>query len=304
MYIYQEKDNLLHKIHPLVLISYCVVLSLFALLFSHPFYLLGLFAAVALVIKAADIFKEWLFYLKLSSALVLMILLINTLFVQLGSTVLLWGPYIPGLGKLRITLEAVLFGLNMGLRFLIIMSAFCLLTFVLHPDRALHLMGRLGNKWVLALTISTRLLPLMVSDFGRIYDVQRCRGVSFNGKSRLKRVKNFLPIFNAMVISSLERAFQLAEALQARGYGVGKRTLYSRELLRPRDYLIFLSVTLAVIAGIWLTWQGAADFTFYPRIQRVYLKEGLLAIFYSLFYIIPAILAWGWQKCRLLKLKI
>lgn len=304
MYIYQEKDNLMHKIHPLALIIYVIALSLFAFLFSHPFYLLGLFVSVALVIMAAEIFKEWLFYLKLSMGLILMVLFINTFFVQLGSTVLFWGPYIPGLGKLRITLEAILFGLNMGLRFLIIMSAFCLLTYVLHPDRALHLTGRLGNKWVLILTISTRLLPLMVSDFRRIYDVQRCRGVRFTGKGKLVKIKNFFPILNAMVISSLERSFQLAEALQARGYGGGKRTLYSREILRPRDYLIFITVALATFIGIWLVWQGATDFNFYPRIQKMQGKEGIQAFLFSLLFIFPAILAWGWHRCPILKSKI
>lgn len=304
MYIYQEKDNLLHKVHPLALIIYVVLLSLFALLFSHPLYLWWLFISVTLVIAAADILKEWVFYLKLSLGLIIMILLINAIFVQLGSTVLFWGPYIPGLGKLRITLEAILFGLNMGLRFLIIMSAFCLLTYVLHPDGALSLMGRLGNKWVLALTISTRLLPLMVSDFKRIYDVQRCRGVRFSGKSKLGKVKNFFPIITAMIISSLERSFQLAEALQARGYGIGKRSSYNRELIRPRDYLIFLSLALAFVLGIMLAWQGATDFIFYPRLQKVHFGEGLLAFVYSLLFIFPALLAWGWQKWPLLKSKI
>ena len=258
---------------------------------------------MVLVINAACIFKEWLFYLKLSCGFIFMILLINAVFVQLGSTVLFWGPSIPGLGRLRVTLEALLFGLNMGLRFLIIMSAFCLLTYVLHPDRALHLIGRLGNKWVLALTISIRLLPLMISDFGRIYEVQRCRGVSFSGKSRLSQARKFLPIFNAMLISSLERSFQLAEALQARGYGVGKRSAYSREVLRPRDYLMFLSLALAVILGLCLFWQGATDYIFYPRVQKIQLEEGVQAFFYSLLFIFPAVL-WEWKKCPLLKLKI
>lgn len=304
MYIYQEKDNLLHKIHPLSLIIYVFSISFFALAFSHPFYLFWLFVSVALVIIAADIFAEWLFYLKISCGLIIMILLINAFFVQLGSTVLFWGPYIPGIGKIRITLEAIFFGLNMGLRFLIIMSAFCLLTYVLHPDDALQLMGRLGNKWVLILTISTRLFPLMISDLVRIYDVQRCRGVSFIGKSKLRRVKNFIPIINAMIISSLERSFQLAEALQARGYGVGKRTRYSREILRPRDYMIFFSLTLAIILGTWLIWQRVPNFVFYPRLQKVELREVLKAFFYSLFFIFPAILAWGWHKCPSLRSKI
>ncbi|MGI6225558.1 MAG: energy-coupling factor transporter transmembrane component T family protein [Peptococcales bacterium] len=304
MYIYQEKDNLLHKIHPLTLIIYVFALSLFALLFSHPVYLFWLFISVGLVIIAADIYQEWVFFLKISCGLVIMILLVNTFFVQLGSTVLLWGPSIPGIGKIRITLEAILFGLNMGLRFVIIMSAFCLLTYALHPDHALKLMGRLGNKWVLALTVSTRLLPLMISDLGRIYDVQRCRGVNFVDKSKIRRVKNYLPIINAMIISSLERSFQLAEALEARGYGIGKRTYYSHQILRPRDYLIFLSLIIAIILGLWLNFRGVTDFVFYPRIRRLQIEEGLQAFLYSLFFIFPALLSWGWQKCPLLRSKI
>ena len=144
----------------------------------------------------------------------------------------------------------------------------------------------------------------MVSDFRRIYDVQRCRGVRFTGKGKLVRIKNFFPILNAMVISGLERSFQLAEALQARGYGGGKRSLYSREILRPRDYLIFITVTLAVFIGLWLVWQGATDFNFYPRIQKVQGKEGIQAFLFSLFFIFPAILAWGWHRCPILKSKI
>jgi len=304
MYIYQEKDNLLHKVHPLVLIMFVFSISFFSLAFFHPLYLFWLFISVALVIIAADIWLEWLFYLKISCGLIVMILVINAFFVQLGTTVLLWGPYIPGLGKIRITLEAIFFGLNMGLRFLIIMSAFCLLTYVLHPDRALKLMGRLGNKWVLALTISLRLFPLMVSDLSRIYDVQRCRGVSFAGRNIFVRVKNFFPIINALFLSSLERSFQLAETLQARGYGVGKRTSYTREILRPRDYMIFLSLALALIIGFFLIRQGATGYIFYPRLQVIKLREGLRAFLYSLFFIFPAILAWGWQKCPILKSKI
>ena len=137
MYLYQEKDSLLHKVHPLSLIMYVFTISIFAFVFCHPFYLFGLFISVALVVLAADIFEQWLIYLKLSLVLIMMILLINSLFVQVGSTVLL-GAYLPGIGKMRITLEAICYGLNMGLRFLIVISAFCLLTYVLHPDRGLN----------------------------------------------------------------------------------------------------------------------------------------------------------------------
>lgn len=91
MYLYQEKDSLLHKVHPLSLIMYVFTISIFAFVFCHPFYLFGLFISVALVVLAADIFEQWLIYLKLSLVLIMMILLINSLFVQVGSTVLFLG---------------------------------------------------------------------------------------------------------------------------------------------------------------------------------------------------------------------
>jgi energy-coupling factor transport system permease protein len=304
MYLYQEKDSLLHKVHPLSLIMYVFTISVFAFVFSHPFYLFGLFISVTLVVLAADIFEQWLIYLKLSLVLIMMILLINSLFVQVGSTVLFWGPYIPGIGKIRITLEAICYGLNMGLRFLIVISAFCLLTYVLHPDRGLKLIGSLGNKSVLALTITTRLFPLLVSDLQRIYDVHRCRGLTLQGKNKFAQVKGFFPIFNALILSSLERSFELAEALQARGYGVGKRTSYNQEIFRPRDYIIIVSLILSIIIGLLLAWQGYTSFTFYPRLQVTEIKEGIYAFLYSLFFICPALLDWGWQKYPILKSKI
>lgn len=303
MYIYQDKHTLLHKLHPLTLILYIVIVSVLSLIFSHPGFLLFMFIGLLSVIIAADIVKEWFGYFKISLAFIVIIIIVNSIVVQAGSTVLLWGPVIPGLGKIRITLEAIFFALTMGLRLMVIITAFCLLTYVLNPDRGLQMLGAAGKHTALVLTLTVRLFPLLVSDFRRIYDVQRTRGVKFNGRLK-ENIRNFFPVINAVLLSSLERSFQLAEALHSRGFGAGKRTHLQTDFFRPRDIIIISVTMVLVVTGIFLFMEGHASFVFYPRLQPIQSQDMMLAAGYGILISVPAVLHWGWTKFRLFQSKM
>lgn len=304
MLAYREKNNLIHKLHPITSVAYIAVILLLSLIFSHPVYLLGLLLAVGTVIVASGNLREWKPYLLVSLGMIMVIMFVNAVVVQAGSTVLLYGPRVPVLGKIKITMEAICFGAGMGARLLVIISAFCFYTYTIHPDKVLKLCSRFGSKSVLAITLSTRLFPLMIRDVRRITEVQRCRGLNLDRGSRWQRVKNRLPIINVLLLSSLERSIQLAESMQARGYGSGKRTYYSRDLWRPRDYLILYAVTFSLITGIWAALNGWSGYNYYPRLERLNLAELKPAIFVALFLTVPAVLSWGWEKWPLLKSKI
>ncbi|SFR01210.1 energy-coupling factor transporter transmembrane component T family protein [Desulfoscipio geothermicus] len=304
MLAYREKDNLIHKLHPLAAVAYISIIIILSLIFSHPVYLLGLLLAVGTVIIASGNFREWTPYLLISLGMITVIMLVNAVFVQAGSTVLFYGPRVPVLGKIRITLEAICFGIGMGIRLLVIVSAFCFYTYAVHPDKALKLFSKFGNKSVLAVTLSTRLFPLMIRDVRRITEVQRCRGVKLDTGSRWQRVKNRLPVINVLLLSSLERSLQLAESMQARGYGSGKRTCYTRDLWRPRDCLIFSAAVLSLLTGIWAVWQGWAGYTYYPRLESLQLNDLKMAAVIVLALTVPTVLSWGWKKWPLLKSKI
>ncbi|MBF7082466.1 energy-coupling factor transporter transmembrane protein EcfT [Desulfallas sp. Bu1-1] len=304
MLAYREKENLIHKLHPLAAVAYITVIILLALLFSHPVYLLGLLLAVGTVIIASGNYREWKPYLLISLGLITVIMLVNAVFVQAGSTVLFNGPRVPVLGKIRITLEAICYGIGMGIRLLVITSVFCFYTYAVHPDKVLKLFSRFGNKSVLAVTLSTRLFPLMIRDVRRITEVQRCRGVKLDTGSRWQRVKNRLPVINVLLLSSLERSWQMAESMQARGYGSGKRTCYTRDLLRPGDYLILFAAVLSLITGIWAARQGWSAYTYYPRLESFKLGELKMAMIIMLALTVPAMLGWGWKKWPLLKSRI
>jgi len=304
MLVYREKDNLIHKLHPFTIMAFIGVVFILSLVFSHPVYLLGLLAAVGAVIIAAGNFKEWKVYLKFSIAMIIIIMIINAIFVHAGETILLSGPRVPVFGRINITMEALAFGAGMGVRLLVIISAFCLYTYAVHPDKILKLLSNWGNKSVLVITLSTRLFPLMIKDYFRITEVQRCRGVKFDTGSRWERGKNLLPVVSVLLISSLERSLQLAESMHVKGYGGGKRTIYSREFWRPRDYLILTAVIISLLSGIWAAINGWSSYNYYPKLPEIQLYEVKMASIVVLLLIVPAILNWGWKKWPILKSKI
>jgi energy-coupling factor transport system permease protein len=304
MLVYREKDNLIHKLHPFTIVFFIAVIFILSLVFSHPVYLLGLFIGVSAVIIASGNFSEWKIYLKMSVFFMLMIMFINTIVVQTGDTVLLTGPRVPVFGRINVTLEALAFGAGMGLRLLVIISVFCLYTYAVHPDKVLKMFSRLGNKSVLLVALSTRLFPLMVSDYKRITEVQKCRGVKFDTGKRLERVKNFMPVISILLLSSLERSMQIAESMNARGFGTGKRSSYSRNFWRPRDIIIIAALSINLLFGILAAVKGWSAYNYYPKLTYFKISELYIVVIVVLTLIVPAVLNWGWKKWPLWKSKI
>ncbi|MEW5953213.1 MAG: energy-coupling factor transporter transmembrane component T [Bacillota bacterium] len=288
----------------MTLLVYVAGVVLLSLVFSHPFYLLGLLLAVVGIIIASGNFNGLKLYLLLGAGMVGVIVLVNALFVQAGTTVLFYGAPLPFPGKIRITLEALCFGLGMGARLLVILGAFCFYTTTVHPDKVLMMCSRFGNKSVLAATLSTRLFPLMIRDAQRITGVMRCRGVKMDTGGLTQRVKNRLPVINVMLLSSLERSLQFAESMQARGYGSGERTFFSREMLRPRDYIILSTTVLVLAAGLYAALQGWASYQYYPRLGSIAPDDAKVALLLTLGLLTPAVLNWGWLKYPKFKSKI
>ncbi|KGG81048.1 hypothetical protein Y919_03035 [Caloranaerobacter azorensis H53214] len=304
MLVYKEKNNLFYRLHTFTNILYISIILVLSFVFSNPIYLLGLFISIGLVIISSENLSEWNGYLKFSLILIAVIVIVNVVIVKAGSTVLYKGPKIFLLGRMKITLESLVYSVSMGIRLLVVISAFCFYTYGIHPDKLLNLFSKWGNKSVLVIILSTRLFPLMINDYKRISEVQRCRGVKLNTGSIWNRAKNMLPIYNILLLSSLERSFQIAESMYARGYGSGRRSVYKREMFRPRDFLIIISVLLAFIVGLFAFLKGWSNYVYYPRLRSFNSEEIVGAIITTFMLIFPVLLNWGWKRCKILKLKI
>ncbi len=304
MLTYQFKDNLIFRLHPLTQMAFIAIVFILSLIFSHPLYLLALLLSVWVVIAAAGNISEWKKYMKFSIIMVAFIVVINTLVNRAGSTIIFRGPEIPLLGPLDISMEALVYGLGMSVRLLVIISIFCLYTYAVNPDKALRLFSRLGGKSVLAITLSLRLFPLMMKDFQRISEIQRCRGVKLATGSWWERARNTIPIISIMLLSSMERSLQLAESMFARGYGSASRSSYNKDLWRPRDYYILSLTAIALLLGLYSAFRGWSAFAYYPVLEQINPLELLSAGIIALILLVPAILNWGWMKWPKLKSRI
>ncbi|MQL51922.1 energy-coupling factor transporter transmembrane protein EcfT [Desulfofundulus thermobenzoicus] len=303
---YREKGLFLQSFHPATVLVYLLVLLILSLIYDHPLYLLALFLLLALLIREVDGLDAWEGFLKAGVFLMLVVMMVNPLVIRAGKTIIWHGPAVPFLGKLDISMEAVYFGAASSLRLLVIISIFCLYNLMINPDKILNLFSGVAGKSVLVMTLATRLFPTMVRDLQRIREVQQLRGVDFDTGNLWQRAKKYSGLYNVLLLSSLEGAMEIAESMQARAFGSGRRSVYSRNILRPRDFFCLGGSLLALLAAVWGLRYGYGRYSFYPEADFL-IKDGttLAVLFIVLFYLsVPLILSKGWKHCRFLKSKI
>jgi len=125
---YYDKKTPVHRLHPA-----CKILWVFGVLFgsiiiNDPILLLLLFLSTIPFAILGKITKEWFSFVRLALWLSLIIIIINMLASQHGSTILYSISGLPLFGTIKITLESLLFGVAMSLRLLSTLSAFAIIT--------------------------------------------------------------------------------------------------------------------------------------------------------------------------------
>lgn len=303
---YQEKGLFLQSLHPAVTLVYLLVFLLLTLLYENPLYLLALFFLLALLNLEAEGKEAWEEFLKGGLFLTALIMVINPLVIRAGNTVLWSGPTVPLWGKIQVSLEALYYGATSGLRFLVILSLFCLYNLMVSPDKLLSLLAGLASHSVLAVVLATRFFPVMVRNLQRIKEVQELRGVDFNRGSLWERVQKYSSLYEVLLLSSLEDAMGIAEAMQARAFGSGKRTLYRHYPWRPRDALCLAGSLGTFSLALWGWCRGYGRYNFYPEAD-VLIKDAAtvgVLLFVCLGLSLPLFLSKGWKRWPSLRSRI
>lgn len=139
--------------------------------------------------------------------------LFNGLTVHLGETVLFRLPAgLPLLGG-PVTLEALAYGAINGLTLTAIFSGFSTFNQVTPARDLVRLTPRAFHETGVVLSIALTFIPQMTRSVSQIREAQAVRG------HRIRGLRDWLPIFVPLLVSGLERALGLAEAMVARGYG-------------------------------------------------------------------------------------
>ena len=124
-----------------------------------------------------------------------------------------------------------------GLRVIVIVTAFGLLSAAVDPDELLRMFRRVSYRSALTATLATRLVPVLARDATRMSDAARCR----------PQPPGRLAVARAALASALDRAVDVAAALEVRGYALGGRTA---RLARPWSRHDFRVAGAALVIGV------------------------------------------------------
>ncbi len=246
---------------------YFVSIFVSAIIYNHPLYLGVLLVVIGASLCGLGKLSSWKSTLSFALSLSLLIFIINIFVSRNGSTILFESAPLPLYGRVFITKEAVIFSLIMGLKLTVILSFFTLYNVMLLPDRAFHFFSRLLPSSAIIVTLSTMFIPTLQRRALEAADVLRNRGFHFEGKGLKKRISSQYPVLKILLLSALEDSWETAEALHARGFGSGKRTVFYSESWRIFDSVLVASSLLTIFFLIGSFVWGEVGVRFFPLLK-------------------------------------
>ena len=254
---YRSRPSALHAARAGVGAGFCCAFALAGALYRHPLVLAGALGGIALAGAAAGVGREVARSLRLALPFALLVAVINALVYQGGETLLVRGGEFLG-RRWDITLEAATEGAMIGLRIVVLVAALGgLMSAAVDPDQLLKALRRVSYRSALTATLATRLVPVLARDAGRMGDAARCR----------PQPPGRLAVVRAALAGALDRAVDVAAALEVRGYALAGRparagTPWSRHDLRIGAAA--LAVAAAAIAGAA---AGVGEVEAYPALD-------------------------------------
>ena len=183
--------------------------------------------------------------------------LINVLASHTGADVVVRLPDALPLVGGPVTLEALAFGGSLGLGLVAALLAVAPLSMILEPHDIVDAMPSPLERTGIAVASSMNLVAGFGRTFTAVRDAQRMRGWKPRG------LRSWNEVLVPVMLTAIEDSVLLAEAMEARGFGAGRRSGYSTEKLGRRDVVV-IAVAVAA-AGIFVFGRvGGLDLDWYP----------------------------------------
>jgi energy-coupling factor transport system permease protein len=216
-------------------------------LLADRIWALGILTAVLLAVCLRAPAERRLPYLFGALATGAGVMVVSPLVASVGYDVL-WegGPTIPVLGQLDVTTEELREAALNGLRLAALGLAFSAYALLVDHDRLVAAAG-FAPRSALAVALATRLVPSLERDAIGLADAVRGRGVPLRG------ARGYARLLSPLVAGSLERATNLAEAMEARGFGHGQRSRApARAWSRLDRVAVAGGVAALALGALWL----------------------------------------------------
>ena len=205
---------------------------------------------VLVVTILSMIFHQWT-----SLAASLVILMAVVLLLRLG---LPWLNFLRGLGFAVLTFFVIawlafdfLTAFVSALRLLAIGTAFFLFFQTTPPEALSNALLKMGVPYPFAFVLSTSMqfVPVLVRRLGNIRDAQRARGIPIEGG--LSLLIHLPALAGPLLIQAFKFADELAEAMEARGFGIPGRRFRHEPRFRWMDWIVVIISVAVLVMAFW-----------------------------------------------------
>ncbi len=255
-------NSVLHRLDPRMKLVLTVLYIVIIFLAKNVYcYAALLVSAVLLVLLSRLSLKVVLRGLRPILFILAFTMLINVFFTS-GETVLF------SFWRITVYREGVVRAVFMALRVVVlVIGTSVFLTYTTSPivltDAIESLLSPLKriripvHDFAMMLTIALRFIPTLVEETDKIMNAQKARGAAFDTGNILRRAKALVPVIIPLLVSSFNRADELATAMECRCYrGDVGRTRFVRMHLHARDVLaliLFVGFGAAIVlANLYL----------------------------------------------------
>ncbi len=257
---YFESDSFIHKLDPRTkLISLFIIIILIFL--SQNWITLSIVAFLIFFSMLLSKISLAMYVRNLKAILPILIftMLIN-LFYSGNTTEPIWSLNL--FWNLTITNFSLNRAFYMALRILLLILVSAELTYTTTPNDLTDAIENLllplrfvGLKNVvhtlaMMMTIALRFIPTLIEETQKIMNAQKARGADLENGKLIERIKALVPILIPLLISSVRRAYELAEAMECRCYNGGEGRVRMKQLKYNSNDVISFIIVLIVTATV------------------------------------------------------
>ncbi len=256
---YLPLDSVIHRLDPRAKIM-AMLIVLITIFF--PAGWLGyaiIFACASVVIILAKLSVSFIWKaMKPMLFMLLFLLIINALVLKTGDVLITIGSW-------SLYSDAIFQTLYIAVRLLLmIMITTCLtattkpLEMTLGIEDLLSPFQKIGlpsHEIAMLISIALRFIPDLIDETARIMKAQESRGVDVKEGKLSERIMAILSLIVPLFVSAFQRAEDLANAMEARGYAPGEpRTRYKQLKMTVKDWLLIVLCFCLMGIIIWIAW--------------------------------------------------
>jgi energy-coupling factor transport system permease protein len=139
-----------------------------------------------------------------------------------------------------------------GARLAALLIVFGTFNSVTDPSAVVRLAPRRFHEPALAASLALSIAPRTIAAAARVREAQQLRGI------QIPRWRSLPALAVPVLETGMEEAVTLAESMDARGHGRGRRTRYRPDRWTPPSALVVAAATVVAAAFVAAAWSGVA----------------------------------------------